>query len=272
MVVAPRRGRAAGKSSGHLVESAANPGPGRPIKSAEPTDRVGMVVRRLREERGISLRDLGTRAHISSMQLWRVEQLESSSTEEKIRGLAKALGVPVGVLFGEPDRAPLRARIDRTLTCLAEIEGELRGLRQSIEFPEHETPSGPAAGSGHVALAVEARNRVGILRDIAEVFAKEKVNITDCVAVDGQGARAYLSVGVEMASPDQVQRIVQQISQIGEVEVVKVSNEVSKDIFVAEGIGRRMITGKMNKIVGMVKRPHRSRRRWATSPVPRHTP
>ncbi len=226
------------------------------------------MVRRLREERGISLRDLGTRAHISSMQLWRVEQLESSPTEEKIPGLAKALEVPVGTLFGEPDPAPLRAGIDRTLACLAEIGGELRGLRHSVDLSEHETPSGPVAGSGHVALVVKARNRVGILRDIAAIFAKEKVNITECLAVDRQSARAYLSIGVEVADPDQVQRIVKQIEQIGEVEEV----EVSKDIFAAEGIGKRMITGKMNKIVGMVKRPRRSRRRWAALPVPRHIP
>jgi transcriptional regulator with XRE-family HTH domain len=66
-----------------------------------PAGRVGTIVRRLRQERGESLRDLARRAGLSPIQLSRVERLESDPTEEKIAGLAAALGVPVGVLFGE---------------------------------------------------------------------------------------------------------------------------------------------------------------------------
>ncbi len=221
MVAAPRKGQATGESDGQPVETATDPEPERPTKSADPSNRVGTVVRRLREERGISLRDLGARAHISRMQLWRVEQLESSPTEERIRSLAKALDVPVGVLFGDPDPALLRAKIGRTLTCLTGIEGELRGLLQSTETSKRETPSRLAADGGCVMLMVEGRNRVGIVRDITGVIAEGNGNITKLHAVLAQGTeRCAILIDIEMAQPKQEERIIQQIGRIGGVEKV----------------------------------------------------
>ena len=65
------------------------------------SDRVGSVAKRLRKARKETLQEVAERAGVSLNQLWRIEQLASSPTEEKIRGIAEALDVPVSVLFGE---------------------------------------------------------------------------------------------------------------------------------------------------------------------------
>lgn len=62
---------------------------------------VGVVVHRLRVERGWSVRALAERAGISATQLTRIERLEASPTEETIRGLATALGVPASILLDD---------------------------------------------------------------------------------------------------------------------------------------------------------------------------
>src|SRR5207245_997065 len=67
----------------------------------ESTTRVGSVVRRLRERNGTSLREAARLAGMSAAQLQRVESLASEPSEGKIRGLARAFGVPVSSLFGE---------------------------------------------------------------------------------------------------------------------------------------------------------------------------
>lgn len=82
---------------------------------AEVSDRVGASAFRLRQERGESLREVAKRAGLSQMQLSRVERLESDPTEEKIRGLAAALGVSVAVLFGEEQEAAIGSRVNQIL-------------------------------------------------------------------------------------------------------------------------------------------------------------
>lgn len=70
--------------------------------ASEQVERVvGSVAQRLRTQRGESLREVAQRAGFSANQLHRIERLESSPTEEKIRGLARAYDVPVSVMFGE---------------------------------------------------------------------------------------------------------------------------------------------------------------------------
>ncbi|HEX2185248.1 MAG TPA: helix-turn-helix transcriptional regulator [Chloroflexota bacterium] len=71
-----------------------------------PARAVGRVVHRLRRERGEGLRELARRAGLSANQLSRIERLAASPTEEKIAGLAAALGVPVATLFGQSGVAP----------------------------------------------------------------------------------------------------------------------------------------------------------------------
>lgn len=82
----------------------------------ESTDRVGFVAKRLRKQAGKSLREVARSAGISAIQLSRVERGVSSPTEEKIRGLAGALGVSISTLFGEqpvnPD-APVTPQIQQ---------------------------------------------------------------------------------------------------------------------------------------------------------------
>src|SRR5689334_12032167 len=82
---------------------------------AESSDRIGLVAQRLRHQRGESLRQVAKRAGMSDVQLKRVEDLKSSPTEEKIRGLGSALEVPVSVLFGEQASQPQQVAEASTL-------------------------------------------------------------------------------------------------------------------------------------------------------------
>jgi transcriptional regulator with XRE-family HTH domain len=82
---------------------------------------------------------------------------------------------------------------------------------------------GPASileRAGFVTLAIEGTDRIGILRDIAHIIADEGVNIIRCFATASSGNRARVVVGIETTQPDQVQRIVGQISETQAVEVV----------------------------------------------------
>lgn len=102
----------------------------------------------------------------------------------------------------------------RTLACLTEIQGGLRELPQS--------PDGR-----YVTLMVEGGNRVGILRDVTDIIAGEKVDITNLDAVLARGPQRFaISISIEVAQPkpvqrtEQVQHIIQLIGKIPGVEKV----------------------------------------------------
>ena len=62
---------------------------------------VGHRVRRMRLERGLSLKDLAEQSGIDFSGLARRERGERTWTETDLQAVAKALGVPVAELFGE---------------------------------------------------------------------------------------------------------------------------------------------------------------------------
>lgn len=55
---------------------------------------------------GLSQREAARRAGMSQIQLSRIERGQSSPTEDRINGLARAYGVPASALFGDTPPAP----------------------------------------------------------------------------------------------------------------------------------------------------------------------
>jgi GTP pyrophosphokinase len=75
------------------------------------------------------------------------------------------------------------------------------------------------AGEGVYAVdvGIEAQDRQGLLRDISEVFAKQRVNVIGVHTISSKGAgerRASMIFTVEI---DNVQRLAQVLQQVGRV-------------------------------------------------------
>jgi GTP pyrophosphokinase len=71
-----------------------------------------------------------------------------------------------------------------------------------------------------IDVLVEAQDRPSLLRDITEVFAKEKVNVTGAhtQSVKGSGAAtAWMTFTVEVASSERLAQVLKQVAQVGGV-------------------------------------------------------
>jgi GTP pyrophosphokinase len=71
-----------------------------------------------------------------------------------------------------------------------------------------------------IDVLVEAQDRPSLLRDITEVFAKEKVNVTGAhtQSVRGSGAAtAWMTFTVEVASSERLAQVLKQVAQVGGV-------------------------------------------------------
>jgi GTP pyrophosphokinase len=64
-----------------------------------------------------------------------------------------------------------------------------------------------------VDLAVESNDRQGLLRDISEVFAREKMNVTG-VKTQSRRNVAYMQFTVEVSSAAQIQRACLLLSEV----------------------------------------------------------
>jgi GTP pyrophosphokinase len=80
---------------------------------------------------------------------------------------------------------------------------------------------GPRDGALYpIDVLVEAQDRPGLLRDITEVFAKEKVNVTGAhtQSVRSGGApTAWMTFTVEVAGTERLAQVLKQVAQIGGV-------------------------------------------------------
>ncbi|MER8002824.1 helix-turn-helix transcriptional regulator [Streptomyces sp. NPDC095613] len=77
---------------------------------------VGARIADLRQIRGYSLRQLGQRAHVSHGMLSMIEKGDRNASESVVAAIARALGVGVSVLRGQPYREQLQQdRIDQML-------------------------------------------------------------------------------------------------------------------------------------------------------------
>jgi GTP pyrophosphokinase len=71
-----------------------------------------------------------------------------------------------------------------------------------------------------VDVVVEAADRPGLLRDISEVFAKEKTNVTGVhtqSVKDAGGGTAWMTFTVEVADASRLQQVLTQIARVGGV-------------------------------------------------------
>lgn len=64
-----------------------------------------------------------------------------------------------------------------------------------------------------VDIAIDANDRQGLLRDISDVFSRDKFNVIGVNTVS-RGPRAYMKFTVEVSSVALVQRILQQVSEV----------------------------------------------------------
>jgi transcriptional regulator with XRE-family HTH domain len=70
--------------------------------------RVGMRIRKLRKEQGVSLRDFGKRAGLHPFHVMTIELGQLAANTRTLRAIAKALGVePLDLLNHDPDRDDL---------------------------------------------------------------------------------------------------------------------------------------------------------------------
>ncbi|UCM87525.1 helix-turn-helix domain-containing protein [Streptomyces marincola] len=95
---------------------------------------IGARIRQFRAIRGFSLTELGRRAHVSASQLCRIEGGTRSASPAVEAGIARALGVTVAVLHGQPYIHMLQAeRLDALLTPIS-------SALHSWDIPPDEAP------------------------------------------------------------------------------------------------------------------------------------
>jgi len=64
-----------------------------------------------------------------------------------------------------------------------------------------------------VDIALEAHDRPGLLRDISDVFTRDKLNVIGVNTVSKSG-RAFMRFTIEVSGTEPVQRVIQQISEV----------------------------------------------------------
>ena len=71
-----------------------------------------------------------------------------------------------------------------------------------------------------VEVSVEASDRPGLLRDISEVFAKEKMNVVGVQTRSVKGS-AWMTFTVEVADASLLKRVMQIVKSVSGVGLVK---------------------------------------------------
>ena len=113
--------------------------------------RVGKKIRKLREERGLSLREIANLAEISPANLSNIENGKVSPTLTSLRKILEVLGTSFGEFFGE-DRKPMESPVFhskemksikntyRKYTFLLPKRKEIKFQLVLEEIKPHETP------------------------------------------------------------------------------------------------------------------------------------
>jgi GTP pyrophosphokinase len=79
---------------------------------------------------------------------------------------------------------------------------------------------GKQSGVYATDLQVEADDRQGLLRDISEVLSKEKINVT-AVKTQSKSGTARMGFTIELASAEQLQRVLDRVGEVEGVTVVR---------------------------------------------------
>jgi transcriptional regulator with XRE-family HTH domain len=83
------------------------------IAESDIDGRIGMRIKALRAERGLTLDGLADRADVSRAMLSRIERGESSPTAQLLNKVCGGLGVTLSTLFAEQRPDPLARRADQ---------------------------------------------------------------------------------------------------------------------------------------------------------------
>ena len=78
-------------------------------------------------------------------------------------------------------------------------------------------PRGDKTGAYPVDVVVEAADRQGLLRDISEVFAKEKMNVTGVHSQsvkDGHGGTAWMTFTIEVADSARLAHVLGLVARV----------------------------------------------------------
>ncbi len=73
---------------------------------------------------------------------------------------------------------------------------------------------------GHIALTVEANDRMGLLRDIASVIAAANVNILNSTSRALDDGTARVSLTMEIVDPNDIPRVLNNIREAGTIRVI----------------------------------------------------
>lgn len=94
--------------------------------------RVGMRIRKLRMEQGISLRDFGKKAGVHPFHVMAIELGQLAANAKTLRGIAKGLGVaPLDLLNHDPENDDMGYIIEmmrKDPECIAKIRNKVRPL------------------------------------------------------------------------------------------------------------------------------------------------
>ncbi len=102
--------------------------------------RVGMRIRRLRMERGISLRDFGKRAGVHPFHVMAVELGQLATTTKTLGAIAKALGVtPVDLLNYDSENDDMEYIVEamrKRPECVGEVMARVRRYESDLSRKE----------------------------------------------------------------------------------------------------------------------------------------
>ena len=94
----------------------------------------------------------------------------------------------------------------------------VRGLQQAQQDRVMTADWGRAEGAGFSAdIDVVASDRQGLLRDISEAIARERINVT-AVNTLSRGAQAFMRFTVQVSDSDGIQRVLRQVREVPGVD------------------------------------------------------
>ena len=111
-----------------------------------------------------------------------------------------------GVSIHRRDCSSFKALVQRDPDRVIEVRWAQHKAGETLVYP--------------VDVAIQAQDRQGLLRDISEVFAKEKVNVIGVQTQSIKGT-AWMTFTVEVADSGLLQRVLMQVAQVRGVEAAR---------------------------------------------------
>lgn len=173
--------------------------------AAETTHRLGATIRRIRQEKGLSLQGVARRSGVSVGMLSQVERDLTNPSVRVMTAIRRALGADINELFEEPPvrsrdpdfvrRASQRPRLD-----LGQVSKELltTGGPHNLQFMILHIQ--PGADSGHVRYAAEKGGMVLGGELILQVGEEEaRLSEGDSFTFDSSLAHSFRNPGPSVA-------------------------------------------------------------------------